>query len=83
MKAVEICKKINHKKGLASNYNNIAVIYKERAKYADALRYYLNSLEIREKSGDKYGLVVTFNGLQRFTGSRIIQSKPLNTIKRL
>ena len=26
LKAVEICKKINHKKGLASNYNNIAVI---------------------------------------------------------
>ncbi len=51
--AQKLADSLNFDKGLAESNRIIGVYYKVRGNYSIALRYYMNSLKISEKSGDK------------------------------
>ena len=53
--ALDVGKKIDFRKGVASAYNNIGRIYADQGNYQKALENYSASLKIREEIGDKKG----------------------------
>ncbi len=51
------------KRGLASNYNNIGLIYFNLKDYEKALDYYLQSLALKKDLGNKRGLAYTHHNI--------------------
>jgi len=56
MKAKELAIKINDDNGLATAYNRIGLILKNRGKYTEALASYNKALAIEKKQGYRYGI---------------------------
>lgn len=56
LRALKIAEKFNHQKGIASAYNNIGLIYKERHNSKKALEFFNKSLEISKKISEKRGI---------------------------
>jgi tetratricopeptide (TPR) repeat protein/serine phosphatase RsbU (regulator of sigma subunit) len=48
-RVMELAKKLNHKRGLAFCYNNLAVIYLDKGDYQQSLKYNTWSLEIKKE----------------------------------
>lgn len=44
-------------------YNNIGLVFFNETKYDDALAYYIKSIEIKKKTGDKLGVAVTYTNI--------------------
>ena len=51
------------KKGLASTYNNIGVIYDDQGEIDMGLKYFFLSLKIRSEIKDKKGMVYSYNNI--------------------
>jgi signal transduction histidine kinase len=49
--------------GLASSYNNLAVLYNSEEKYDKALEHYQQSLEIKKRLHDTSGISTTYNNI--------------------
>ena len=62
-KAIKLNIRNNSLVDLASNYNNIATIYKEFGDYKIAEKYYQNSIEINEKLGAESSLAQNYMNL--------------------
>ncbi len=54
--AIKLAEKLGYKKGIASAYNNIGLIYNNRGDYPEALKNYFASHKIFEEIGDKKGI---------------------------
>ncbi|MCE3278529.1 MAG: hypothetical protein K0S44_720 [Bacteroidetes bacterium] len=63
MKAVKIREEIGDKKGLASSFNNIGIIYDDKGDFSKALEYQLKSVAIKQESGDKKGLALSYGNM--------------------
>ncbi len=61
--SVKICEKLGDLHRLASNYNNIGVLYWEMGKIEEALKYEEKSVEIMEKIGDKSGMGALYGNI--------------------
>ncbi len=60
---LKIRKEIDDKKGVASAYNNIALIYSEQKELSKALYYNKQSMAIREKLGNQGDLAVSYDNI--------------------
>ncbi|MGQ0828510.1 MAG: tetratricopeptide repeat protein [Bacteroidota bacterium] len=65
------------KKGMAASYNNIGIIYDIQSNYPKALKYYFNSLKIREEIKDKKGIANSFNNVGFIYGNQSDYPKAL------
>ena len=54
------------KKGLATTFNNLGVIYKDQGEYALALEYYEKSLRLEEEIKNKAGMASSYNNIGNF-----------------
>ncbi|MEP7169928.1 MAG: tetratricopeptide repeat protein [Bacteroidota bacterium] len=61
--ALAISEKIDFKKGIASAYTNIGVIYKVQGNYPDALKMYFAALKIHEEMGNKKGFAGSYSNI--------------------
>jgi tetratricopeptide (TPR) repeat protein len=57
---LKIRKEIGDFEGIATSYNNLAVIHKKKRQYAKAIEYHNQSIKICEEIGDKINLVTNF-----------------------
>lgn len=57
---VQLAQKINYKKGIATCYNNIGIVYKNSGNYFLALENYKKALAIFEETEDKKGIAKTY-----------------------
>jgi tetratricopeptide (TPR) repeat protein len=55
--------KLENPRGIADCYNNIGVVYDEKRDNVNALKYFLKSLDIREKLGDQGGLADSYTNI--------------------
>jgi serine phosphatase RsbU (regulator of sigma subunit)/Tfp pilus assembly protein PilF len=62
-RALELAIEINDPSGMASSYNNIGVINKNRGKLDDALDSYLKSVRIQEENKFEDALAYTYNNI--------------------
>ena len=58
-----LAEKLDFKKGIASSYNNIGLIYANQGKYDLALENYFKSLKIRQEIGNQYGIASSYNNI--------------------
>jgi len=61
--SLTLCEGISDKSGMASNLNNIGVIYLKKGYYPKALDYYLQCLQIKEEIQDKKGIAYALNNI--------------------
>ncbi len=61
--ALQLAKEINFTKGIAQAYNDMAIIFIDRANYRRATEYLNESLKIREKQNDWAGIASIYNKL--------------------
>ncbi|WP_185153599.1 tetratricopeptide repeat protein, partial [Fulvivirga lutimaris] len=61
--ALELAKEINDPSGMASSYNNIGVLNKNRGQLDDALDSYLKSVRIQEENKFEDALAYTYNNI--------------------
>jgi len=59
--AMQLAEKLEFKKGIATGYNNIGVIYRNQGNYPEALKNFLILLKIHEEIGDKGGTADAYN----------------------
>lgn len=57
--ALELSLKLDYKRGIASCYNNLGVLYKNQGIFDKALDYYIKSLEINELIENTNGVALT------------------------
>ena len=63
MKSLKVCEEIGDKKGVASSYNNIGLVYFSQGNYTEALKNFLPSLKTYKKIEDKLGLGASYNNI--------------------
>ncbi len=61
--SLKYSKKANSKTGIARAYNNLAIIYREKADYNKAFEFNFKALKIREKINDIEGVSNSYAGL--------------------
>jgi len=61
--ALSVAKMIEFKKGIASSYNTIGVIYWYKGDYQEALKNHTASLKIKEETGDLKGISASYNNI--------------------
>ena len=63
LEASKACEELGDRAGLATTYNNIALIYDARGDYDGALEWYEKSVPIFGELGDRAGLATTYNNI--------------------
>jgi len=61
--AKALADKLGYKKGIASSYNNIGIVYEGYGDLSQAFENYSHSLKIREEIGDKPGIASSYNNI--------------------
>ncbi|MEZ5045807.1 MAG: tetratricopeptide repeat protein [Chitinophagaceae bacterium] len=56
LKALGINIANNNKRGIASNYSNLAIVYSRKDRYKEALDYFYKALRLHEELGNKRGI---------------------------
>jgi len=62
-KSLELFQSINHQRGIAVIYNNIASVYMDQGDFSQAINYFNKAYEMRLKLGDQNGLAIILNNL--------------------
>ncbi len=62
-RALELARKIGYKRGIAQAYNDMAIIYIDRANYHRASNYLNESMKIRLQMNDQAGMASLYNKL--------------------
>jgi len=61
--ALQLATEINYPKGIAQAYNDMAIIYIDRANYRSATKYLSEAMKIREQLNDLQGMASLYNKL--------------------
>ncbi|MCH8317820.1 MAG: tetratricopeptide repeat protein, partial [Bacteroidetes bacterium] len=63
IKSLEIKEQLGDRRGIASSYSNIGIIYTDQGDYPLALENHFKSLEIRKQIGDKLGIDISYTNI--------------------
>ena len=63
LKALNIFKELNDKKGISSCYTGIGIVYAYQGSYDKAIEYYLKALKIFEELGYKQGMSANYTNI--------------------
>ncbi len=71
-----------NKKKIASIYNNIALLYKDKNESEKALLYYYKSIDLRDSIQDKKGLIISYKNIGSFYIAQKKYQKALTELKK-
>ncbi|MCZ6521231.1 MAG: tetratricopeptide repeat protein [Bacteroidetes bacterium] len=61
--ALQFALQLEYKKGIATSYNNMGVVYRIRGQFEEALNFYLASYKIHHEINDQEGIAKIFNNI--------------------